>query len=154
MKIKIFGSILLVICFIVAISGCTDNTQQYGKKIYQGNWKVDASHFAIPQETIDGFSGEYTAYQNGSTITLIGMGKQISLQNDTTHKIMTVLTQDGQNVNTTYYLDGKLGGYSYTNQTTTDQMFENSKKIWEGSRTTADEQLSSELYSRTINVKL
>ena len=103
---------------------------------------------------IDGFSGEYTAYQNGSTITLIGIGKQISLQNDTTHKIMEVFTQDGQNVNTTYYLDGKLGGYSYTNQTTTDQMFEDSKKIWEFSRTTADEQLSYELDSRTINVKL
>jgi hypothetical protein len=25
MKMKIFGSILLVICFIVAISGCTSN---------------------------------------------------------------------------------------------------------------------------------
>ena len=46
-------------------------------------------------------------------------------------------TQDGPNVNTTYYLDGRLGGYSYTNQTTTDQMFDISKKTWEFSLTTA-----------------
>ena len=46
MKKVVLGLIGLLLV-VVMVSGCTDNTQQYGKKIYQGNWKVDASHFAI-----------------------------------------------------------------------------------------------------------
>ena len=152
---KFLVSIFLMICFIVAISGCTDNTQQNGTKIYQGNWKVGTDHFGgLKQELIDAFSGQYVAYKNGTTITLIGTGKQMSLQNDTEHQIKEVFIQDGSNVNTTYYLDGRLAGYTYTNQTTTDQMFDNVKKVWEGSRTTAEEQLTFELFERTKTVRL
>ena len=158
MKSKLLGSIGLfgIVLIIVAMSGCTSNTsQQNGTKIYQGNWKVGTDHFGgVKQELIDAFSGEYVAYKNGTTITLLGTGKQMSLQNDTEHQIKEVFIQDGSNVNTTYYLDGRLAGYSYTNQTTTDQMFDNTKKIWELSRTTAEEQLSMELYNRTVNVRL
>ena len=69
-------------------SGCTNNTQNYGTKIYQGNWKVDTNHFgAVSQEVIDAFAGNYTAYKNGTTITLIGTGKQLSKENDTIHQI-------------------------------------------------------------------
>lgn len=148
------GSIGILI-LIVMVSGCTNNTQQNGTKIYQGSWKVDTNHFGgVSQEMIDAFAGEYVAYKNGTTITLIGTGKQISLQNDTVHQLKEVFTQDGQNVNITYYLDGRLGGYSYTSQTTTDQMFDINKKVWELSRTTAEEQLTMELDNRTQNVKL
>jgi hypothetical protein len=147
--------IIGILLLVVAISGCTSNTQQYGTKIYQGSWKVDTAHFGgVPQEIIDAFQGNYVAYKNGTTITLVGTGKQISVQNDTEHQLKEVYTQDGSNVNTTYYLDGRLGGYSYTNQTTTDQMFDISKKIWEFSLTTAEENLSMELDNRTENIKL
>ena len=154
---RLVGSVGLIGILIVVVmaSGCTDNTQNYGTKIYQGNWKVATDHFGgVPQEVIDAFAGEYVAYKNGTTISLIGTGKQMSLQNDTEHKLKIIFTQDGQNVNATYYLDGRLGGYGYTTQTTTDQMFEINKKVWELSRTTADEQLTKELDSRTESVKL
>ena len=151
----IISGIIAILFVVVVASGCTDNTQQYGTQIYSGNWKVGTDHFGgVKQEVLDAYSGKYVAYQNGTTITLVGNGKQMSVENDTNHQIKVVFTQDGQNVNTTYYLDGRLGGYSYTKQTTTDQMFNNTKKIWELSRTTAEEQLSSELNSRTENVKL
>lgn len=157
MNNRLVGSITLITILIVVVmaSGCTDNTQKYGKKLYQGNWKVATDHFGgVPQEVIDAFAGEYVAYKNGTTISLIGTGKQMSLQNGTEHQIKIIFTQDGQNVNATYYLDGRLGGYSYTTQTNTDQMFEITKKVWELSQTTADEQLTNELYSRTESVKL
>ncbi|MBF4474551.1 hypothetical protein [Methanobacterium formicicum] len=148
----LFGFLVLS----VLISGCTDNTQNtYGTQFYEGKWKVGTDHFGgIPQQVIDAFSGNYKAYQNNTTITLVGTGKQMSLQNDTNHQIKVIFTQDGSNVNTTYYLDGSLKGYSYTKDVTIEQLFNNSKKIWEGSRTTAEEQFSSELVSRTENVKL
>ena len=157
MKKTFFGYIglILLVSFVLMASGCTNSTQNYGTKIYQGNWKVDTNHFgAVSQEIIDAFAGNYTAYKNGTTITLIGTGKQLSKENDTIHQLKEVYTQDGPNVNTTYYLDGRLGGYSYTNQTTTDQMFDISKKTWELSLTTAEENLSLELDNRTENVKL
>jgi hypothetical protein len=148
-------SLMAILIVVVMASGCTDNTQNNGTKIYQGNWKVATDHFGgVPQEVIDAFVGEYVAYKNGTTISLIGTGKQMSIQNDTEHQIKIVFTQEGQNVNATYYLDGRLGGYSYITQTTTDQMFEVNKKVWELSQTTADEQLNNELDSRTENVKL
>lgn len=144
----------LVLVAIVAISGCTNNSQAYGKEIYKGDWKVAASHFAIKQELIDAFIGNYVAYQNGTTITLIGTGKQMSVENNTQRQIKIVFTQSGQDVNVTYYLDNKLGGYDYINQTNTTQMFELNKKTWEGSLTTAEQQLLSEINSRTESVKL
>lgn len=151
---SIIGLLILLVLFI-SISGCTDNTQNYGTSIYEGKWKVDTSHFGnVSQEIIDAFSGTYKAYQNGTTITLIGNGKQISVQNDTQHQIKIVFIQDGANVNTTYYLDSRLAGYSYTTETTTDQLFDNIKKTWEMSRTTTEEQLTKELNNRTQNVKL
>ena len=147
--------IIGILIAVVMISGCTSKTQQNGTKIYQGSWKVDAAHFGgVSQEIIDGFEGNYAAYKNGTTITLVGTGKQISVQNDTVHQIKEVYTQDGSNVNTTYYLDGRLGGYSYTNQTTVDQMFDISKKTWEFSLTTAEQNLSMELDNRTENIRL
>ena len=143
-NITVLG-IICILIFVLMASGCTSNTQQNGTKIYQGNWKVSADHFGeVKQELIDGFEGSYVAYKNGTTITLIGTGKQLSVENDTIHKLKEVYTQDGSNVNTTYYLDGRLGGYSYTNETTTDQMFDISKKTWELSMTTAEEDLSTE----------
>lgn len=156
---KYNGSMLgiaVIIILVIMVSGCTSNSsQQNGTKIYQGNWKVSADHFGgVSQEIIDGFAGSYVAYKNGTTITLIGTGKQVSKENDTTHQLKEVYVQDGSNVNTTYYIDGRLGGYSYTNQTTTDQMFDISKKTWELSLTTAEENLSMELDNRTENVRL
>lgn len=148
-------SILILLVLFISISGCTDNTQNYGTSIYEGKWKVDTSHFGnVSQEIIDAFSGTYKAYQNGTTITLIGNGKQISVQNDTQHQIKIIFTQDGSNVNTTYYLDNRLAGYSYTTEITTNELFNNTKKTWEMSKTTADEQLTKELHNRTLDVKL
>ena len=144
----------LVLVAIVAISGCTNNSQAYGKEIYKGDWKVAASHFAIKQELIDAFIGNYVAYQNGTTITLIGTGKQMSVENNTQRQIKIVFTQSGQDVNVTYYLDNKLGGYDYINQTNTTQMFELNKKTWEGSLTITESQLLSEIHSRTESVRL
>ena len=144
----------LVLLAIVAISGCTNNSQAYGKEIYKGDWNVDANHFAIKQELIDAFIGNYVAYQNGTTITLIGTGKQMSVENNTQRQIKIVFTQSGQDVNVTYYLDNKLGGYDYINQTNTTQMFELNKKTWEGSLTTTESQLLSEIHSRTESVRL
>lgn len=154
MKKSAIGIIGLIFLGVL-VSGCTDNTQNYGTEIYKGNWKVASDHFGgVKQDLIDAFAGKYVAYKNSTTITLIGTGKQMSVQNDKDHQLKVVYTQDGSNVNTTYYLDGRLGGYSYTTQTTTDQIFDINKKIWEFSRTTAEEQLTIELNNRTVNVKL
>ncbi|KYC48909.1 MAG: hypothetical protein APG12_01756 [Candidatus Methanofastidiosum methylothiophilum] len=151
----IISGIMAVLIVVVMISGCTDDTKQYGTEIYKGNWKVGTDHFGgVKQEVIDAFSGDYVAYKNGTTITLIGTGKQMSVDNDTLHQIKIVFTKDGKNVNTTYYLDDRLGGYSYTNQTTTEQMFNITKNVWELSLTTSEEQLSQELDERTEEVKL
>ncbi|MEG3224986.1 MAG: hypothetical protein BME94_05555 [Methanobacteriales archaeon Met13] len=159
MKKSMIG-IVIIFVLLVFVFGCIDNTGKYGTEIYgteiyKGEWRFDAAHFGgVKQEIIDAFDGNYVAYKNGTTIILIGTGRQMSVENDIDHQLKRVFTQVGEDVNTTYYLDGRLGGYSYTKQTTTDQMFDISKKTWEGRSTTAEENLSDELHGRTENVKL
>ena len=37
--------LILLVSFILMVSGCTSNTQQNGTKVYQGSWNVGTDHF-------------------------------------------------------------------------------------------------------------
>ncbi len=144
--------VLILVLSIVGISGCTSEKSK--TPFYQGEWKVGTNHFVVKQDLIDAFAGSYKAYKENGTIILEGTGTQMSISNDTAHNIKIIMKQQGPDVNTTYYLDGKIHSYDTTKNFTVDEVFDLTVKIWELRRTTAEENRTMVMDERTETVKI
>lgn len=146
---------LILILGIIGISGCTTNSSEQAKTpFYQGEWNVDTAHFVVKQDLIDAFTGSYKAYKDNGTIILEGTGVQMSIPNDTNHDIKIVMKQQGSDVNSTYYLDGKIHSYEIVRSFTVQENFDLTVKTWEMRLTTAEENKLSQLLDRTENIKV